>query len=99
MSDEKQDLKDYAGGWIQERKGTDAPGFLKIAFPIIGLFSTAYLIMYMTGEVDHADRGTLVRSFNSVTETSPLLMYIVAGLALAYVVLVVMFAIRSFKED
>lgn len=99
MSNEKQEIKDYADGWIQERKGTDAPGFLKIAFPIIGLFSTAYLVVYMVGEVEHADRGALVQRFNAVTETSPALMYIVAALALVYVVAVVLFALRAFKED
>src|SRR5689334_7425929 len=99
MNNEKQELKNYADGWIQERKGTDAPGFLKIAFPIIGLFCTAYLIVYMTGEINHEDRGVLVRSFNAATETSPALMYIVAALALVYVVTVVIFAIRVFKED
>ena len=42
MSDEikkdvPEDLKEYAGGWMTERKGTDAPAFLKLAFPVIGL--------------------------------------------------------------
>jgi len=99
MSAEKEELKDYAGGWIQERKGTDAPAFLKLAFPIIGLFCAAYLIIYMVGETDHSDRGPLVKAFNEATGTSPLLMYIVAALALIYVVIVVLFAIRRFKED
>ncbi|MDX2152352.1 MAG: hypothetical protein SFV54_16560 [Bryobacteraceae bacterium] len=98
MSDEKH-LKDYAGGWIQEREGMPIPGFLKIAFPIIGLFATAYLVVYMVGEVDHADRGSLVKTFNAMTETSPLLMYIVAAMSLVYVIAVALFAIRKFKED
>jgi hypothetical protein len=99
VSNGKQEIKNYADGWIQERKGTDAPAFLKIAFPIIGLFATAYLVVYMTGEINHEDRGALVRSFNSATETSPVLMYVVAALSLVYVITVVVFAIRSFKED
>ena len=33
----RQDLKEYADGWMTERKGTDAPGFLKLVIPIIGL--------------------------------------------------------------
>ena len=45
MSDEKKELKDYAGGWITERKGTDVPGFLKLAFPVIGLGCVAYLFL------------------------------------------------------
>lgn len=99
MSDENKQIKDYAGGWIQERKGTDAPPFLKIAFPIIGVFAASYLVVYMTGEIDHADRGSLVRAFNSATETSPMLMYIVAALAFVYVIAVAVFAIRAFKEE
>lgn len=99
MSDEKQELKNYADGWIQERKNTDAPVFLKIAIPIIGLFGTAYLVVYMVGETEHSDRGALVKAFNAATETSPMLMYFVAALALIYVVAVVVFAIKSFKED
>ncbi|HBY59398.1 MAG TPA: hypothetical protein DEH78_06220 [Solibacterales bacterium] len=98
MSDGKN-LKDYAGGWIQEREGTEIPGFLKIAFPIIGLFCTAYLVVYMVGEVDHADRGSLVKIFNAATQTSPVLMYVVAALSLLYVVAVAVFAVRKFKED
>ena len=34
MNDDKQDeVKEYADGWITERKGTDVPTFLKIAYP------------------------------------------------------------------
>jgi len=99
MSEENKELKDYAGGWIQERKGTDAPGFLKLAFPVIGVCAASYLILFMNGEVDHADRGPLVQKFNAATQSSPTLMYIVAALAFVYVILVVKFAISKFKED
>lgn len=99
MSKEAEELKEYAGGWMTERKGTDAPVFLKLAFPVIGLGATAYLILYMNGEVTHAERGTLVQRFNEATQSSPGLMYAVMALALVYVVLVVSFAIRKFKED
>lgn len=93
------DLKEYAGGWMTERKGTDAPVFLKLAFPIIGFFCVAYLVVFMNGEVNHSDRGAIVRKFNEMTESSPGLMYAVAGLALVYVVMVVLFAIRKFHEE
>jgi hypothetical protein len=93
------EVKEYAGGWMTERKGTDAPGFLKLAFPIIGLFCVGYLVVYMYGEIDHSDRGAIVRKFNEMTETSPGLMYAVAAMALVYVVLVVVFAIRQFHEE
>lgn len=91
-------LKDYAGGWITEREGTDVPGFLKLAFPIIGLFCTAYLIVYMNGEVTHYDRGLIVQAFNKATSTADGLMYIVAGLAFVYVITAVVFAIRKPKH-
>jgi Na+/H+ antiporter NhaC len=94
-----QELKEYAGGWMTERKGTDVPGFLKLAFPIIGFFCVAYLVVYMNGEVSHSDRGSIVQQFNRATESSPGLMYAIAACALVYVVLVVAFAIRKFHEE
>ena len=93
------EVKEYAGGWIRERKGTDAPVFLKIAFPIIGLSCVSYFIVYMNGEVSHSERGAIVRQFNDATQSSSGLMYAVAGMALIYVLLVVAFAIRKFHEE
>lgn len=92
------ELKEYAGGWMTERKGTDAPLFLKIAFPIIGLFCASYIIVYMNGEVNHPERGALVRQFNDATQSSSLFMYVIAALAFIYVIIVVTFAIRQFTE-
>ena len=92
-------LKDYADGWMTERKGTDAPGFLKLAFPVIGLGSTIYIVSQMWGDIGHATRGPFVQQFNKVSVTSPGLMYAVAALALVYVAIVVVFAIRNFHED
>ena len=38
MTEEKKsELKEYADGWITERKGTEIPGFLKLAYPVIVL--------------------------------------------------------------
>ena len=42
-------VKDYAGGWITEKQGTDAPPFLKFVFPVIGLSCVAYIVIYMNG--------------------------------------------------
>jgi hypothetical protein len=94
-----EELKDYADGWMQERKGTDAPGFLKLAFPVIGLGAAAYLVVQMYGDVNHATRGPLVQQFNAATRTSPAFSYLVALLALIYVITVVVFAIRKPHED
>jgi hypothetical protein len=102
MTDEKkghEELKEYADGWMTERKGTDAPGFLKLVIPIIGLGCTAYLVAQMYGDVNHATRGPLVQQFNAVTKTNPVLMYGIAAMALIYVAVVAIFAFRKPHED
>ncbi|MBK9798110.1 MAG: hypothetical protein IPP58_16825 [Holophagaceae bacterium] len=95
----QEELKEYADGWMTERKGTDAPGFLKLVIPIIGLGCTAYLVMQMYGDVNHATRGPLVQQFNNATKTNPALMYGIAALALIYVIIVAVFAFRKPHED
>jgi len=99
MSDPKEDLKEYAGGWITERKHVETPMFLKLAFPVIGLCCTAYIVMQMYGDVDHATRGKFVQQFVKATQTSPALQYTVAILALVYVLIMTVFVYRTFKED
>lgn len=98
MSEEKkQAIKEYAGGWITEREGTDVPGFLKLAFPVIGIFCCAYLVVYMNGETSHSDRGWIVQAFNRATTTADPLMYFVLALAAVYVAIAVVFSIRKQK--
>ena len=94
-----QGIKEYAEGWITEREGTDVPGFLKLAFVVIGLGCVAYFILYMNGETAHPDRGALVQKFNEATQSSAGLMYAVTAMALAFVVIVVVFAFKKFHED
>ncbi|MEQ1948245.1 MAG: hypothetical protein ABL995_13715 [Bryobacteraceae bacterium] len=96
--DKTEDLKEYAGGWMVERKNTDVPPFLKAAYVVIGLSCVTYLIVYMNGEVNHAERGVLVRQFNAATESSSTFMYIVAALGLVYVAATVLFAISKSKN-
>jgi len=95
----QEELKEYAGGWLTERKGTDVPGFLKLVFPIIGFGCAAYLVVQMTGDVNHATRGPLVQQFNAATRTSPGLMYGIATLAAIYVAIVSTFAFRKPHKD
>jgi hypothetical protein len=95
----QDDLKDYADGWMQERKGTDSPGFLKLAIPVIALGGTAYIIMQMYGDIGHATRGPLVQQFNAATKTSPGLMYVVAAMALIYSITVTIFAFSKPHKD
>lgn len=95
----QEDLKEYADGWMTERKGTDAPGFLKLAFPVIGLGSTAYLFLQIYGDVGHATRGPLVQQFNTISRTSPAFSYVVGALALIYVLILVKFAFSKPHED
>lgn len=92
-------VKDYADGWITEKKGTEAPGFLKLAFPVIGLSCVAYLLLYINGEVSHAERGPLVQAFDRVTGDGNTVMYVVAGLALVFVVTVSLFAFRKSSHE
>ena len=95
----QEELKEYADGWMTERKGTDAPGFLKLVTPIIGVGGVGYLIFQMYGDTGHATRGPLVQQFNAATKTNPALMYGIALLVLIYVVIVSVFAFRKPHED
>ena len=88
-------LKEYAGGWMTEREGTEVPGFLKLAFPVIALGAVAYFLYYMNGEVDHPDRGKLVQAMNAATATSAGLMYAIAAMIVAFGVIVVLFSISK----
>ena len=102
MSDpnkKNEELTEYAGGWMTERKGTEVPGFLKLAFPVIGLGATSYFILYMNGEVSHDERGPLVRLFNQATTSADGLMYVVAAMSLVFVVTVILFSIRKSKHE
>ena len=96
---ESEELKSYADGWMTERKGTDAPGFLKLAIPVIALCCTAYIVLQMNGDVGHATRGPLVAQFNKVSPTATGMIWFVAILALVYTVIVAAFALKAFKED
>lgn len=95
---DKEDLKEYAGGWMTERRGTDAPMFLKVAFAVISLSCLTYLIVYMNGETGHADRGVLVQAFNKVTGTADSFMYFVGGLIAIYIIILVLFAFKKFRD-
>ena len=44
-------IKEYAGGWITEREGTDVPPFLKLAYIVIAGGCLAYFFLYMNGEI------------------------------------------------
>ena len=87
--------KDYAGGWITEKEGTDAPPFLKLAFPLIGAGCIGYLLLYMNGEIAHSTRGQLVQSLNQSTSTADGFMYGVVAIMAVFVVIVVAFALRK----
>ena len=92
MSPDKTKIKEYADGWITEREGTEIPGFLKLAYPIIAGGVIAYFFLYMYGEVNHSERGPLVRAMNAATEASGTLMYAIAALIVIYGIIVVAFA-------
>lgn len=93
------EIKDYADGWITERKGTDVPSFLKFAYIVIVGGALAYFFIYMFGEVNHSTRGALVRQFNAATESSSGFMYLVAAMIVIFALVLMKFAITKFHED
>jgi hypothetical protein len=93
--DEQQPLKKYADGWISEKPDSEVPGFLKLAFIVVGLGCVSYFILYINGDVTQPDRGRLVQDLNRSTEPADSLMYVVAGMALFYVLAVLAFVFRK----
>ena len=92
MEPTKPKIKEYADGWLTEQAGTEVPGFLKLAYIVIAGGALAYFLMYMYGEVNHSERGHLVRAMNAATEASAALMYAIAALILVFGVIVVAFS-------
>lgn len=92
MEPTKPKIKDYADGWITEQAGTGVPGFLKLAYIVIAGGCFAYFLIYMNGEVNHSERGHLVRAMNAATEASAGLMYAIAALILVFGIIVVAFS-------
>ena len=92
-------IKEYAGGWITEKKGTDVPTFLKYAYIVIVLGCVSYALVYMNGVTGETGRGLLVAEFNRATEHSDVFMYIVAALALIAGILVIRFAFKKVHLD
>ena len=92
MEPTKPKIKEYADGWITEQAGTEVPGFLKFAYIVIAGGCLAYFLIYMNGEVNHADRGHLVRAMNAATEASAGLMYGIAALILVFGIIVVVYS-------
>jgi hypothetical protein len=91
----KPDLKQYADGWITERKGTGIPGFLKLAYPIIGIAILTYIFMYINGEVTHSTRGSLVQQLNAVTGTADVFMFVVAGMIVLYLLILAAYLFKK----
>ena len=98
MEPEKNKIKEYAGGWITEREGTEIPTFLKFAYIVIAGGCLAYFFFYMYGEVNHPDRGPLVRAMNAATEASGSLMYAIAALIVIFGVITVAFSFGKPHE-
>lgn len=101
MADNKEntEIKEYAEGWITERKGTEVPTFLKFAYIVIAGGCLTYLVMFMNGETGHAERGPLVQMFNTVSPSANGLMYFVTAIGVVYAIILVGFAFKKFHED
>jgi hypothetical protein len=98
-STKTDETKDYAGGWITERKGTEIPTFLKFAYIVIAGGCLTYFLVFMNGELSHSTRGPLVRQFNAVTGTANGMMYFVAALISIFAIITVVFAFSKFHQD
>jgi hypothetical protein len=96
---ETPEVKNYADGWITEKKGTDVPTFLKFAYIVIAGGAFAYFFVFMNGEVNHSTRGALVRQFNAATHSSSGFMYFVAALIAIFAIITFKFAFSKFHED
>ncbi len=75
-----------------------APVSAVVLGAVISLGALTYLIVYMNGETDHADRGVLVQAFNKATGTANGFMYIVGGLIAIYIIILVIFAFKKFRD-
>ncbi|HVN19311.1 MAG TPA: hypothetical protein VMU05_11075 [Dongiaceae bacterium] len=95
----ENEIHEYADGWISERKGTGVPTFLKFAYIVIMAGVIGYFFIYMFGEVNHSDRGALVRQFNQATQSSPAFMYMVIAMVVVYAAIVIAFAFKAVKKD
>lgn len=95
----ESEIQDYADGWITERKGTGVPTFLKFAYIVIMAGVIGYLFIYMNGEVNHSDRGALVRQFNQATQSSPAFMYMVIAMVVVYALIVIAFGFKAVHKD
>ena len=98
MEPTKPKINAYAEGWITERAGTEVPGFLRLAFTAIAGGALAYFLIFMNGEVNHAERGHLVRAMNAATEASAGLMYAVAAMIVVFGVIVVAFSFGKSRD-
>ena len=95
---EKTAVHEIAGGWITEKAGTEVPAFLRLVYVVVAAICAAYLIVYMYGEVNHSERGPLVKQFNLSTVTSEPLMYIVAAMVVLFFVAVSLFAAQKSHD-
>jgi len=95
----KSELHEYAGGWITERKGTGIPGFLKLAYPVIGIAMLAYIVIYMNGEINHSTRGALVQQLNSTTGTANGFMYMVGAMIAVYLIILLAFLFKKSGHE
>jgi amino acid transporter len=95
----KSELHEYAGGWITERKGTGIPGFLKLAFPVIGVAALVYIVVFMNGEINHSTRGSLVQQLNATTGTANGFMYMVGAMIVVFLIILMAFLFKKSTHE
>ena len=101
MADNKQtiEVEEIAGGMDHREERHRRPGVSQAAYFVIFLGAAVYLIIYMYGEVSHADRGPLVQQFNKSTDTSEGLMYFIAALCVVFFLAMVKFVFSKPHKD
>lgn len=89
------DLKEYASGWLTQRKSAEIPGYLKAIFALIGLFATGYLVSAsgVTASVSAAQENDLLAS------TGEWAMYAIAAVTLVYACIAGVSALRKSREE
>lgn len=94
----EEDLHEFAGGWIKERKGTEPTGFLKATYIVVALSAIVYSIIWWDGDTG-GDRGKLVQQFNSETMASRGFMWVVTLLVVIFAIVLWKYAFTKSKPE
>ena len=100
MSPESRSSKRYADGWITERKGTEVPVFLKLAYIVIAC-ALRRLLLHLHVRRSQPCRTRAAGAASSMPPPKPpaRLMYAVAALVVIFGIIVVVFAFAQARTN